>query len=310
MQVLPISIIQYNRFQTQNNNTTFGHIGQPITLKYAVEKRSYLIPERVLKEAKKLLAKSEQETKSLLEIHNEIYKPLLECKTLEEAQKLFPEFKDMTAEVIFERNTRYAREFKERTDKNFALKMLQEFWAKLKTKDEIAKEIGMKSRSSLDWPLEQIKFISYNPNYKILLRASDVEGNRIIASKTTAWNQAHPDLMYAHNKKATQGCKTEKYRNEQRDRILTRDKIHPERIEKIAKSSQETWDKCPKIKEAMAEFMSTCPAYMKQVIAKKRSGKKLNEYERRVNGAFFKEFWNKHPELKKIYADARKKSTN
>lgn len=306
MQVLPISIIQYNNFQTQNNNITFGHSGQPITLKYAVEKRGYLIPERVLNEAKKLLAKSEQETKSLLEIHKEIYRPLLECKTLEEAQKLFPEFKEMKLSVVFERNTRYAKEFKEKTDKNFALKMLQEFWANLKTKEEIAKELGMTNRTSLAWPLEQIRFVSYKPNYKTLLRASDVEGNRVIASKTTAWNAAHPDLMYAHNKKAAQACKTEKYRAEQRDRMFEYDKNNPERREKIAKSSQETWDKCPEIRKAMSEYAKTYPSYVKQIFNKQRQGRKLTDKENRVYKSFFKNFWLKHPEFKQAYANARK----
>ena len=40
---------------------------------------------------------------------------------------------EIEKEVKFIRNSRYKKEFMSRTDSNFALKMLQEVWAKLKT---------------------------------------------------------------------------------------------------------------------------------------------------------------------------------
>lgn len=308
MQILPINTLISNKnHKKSDNNTVFGYGGKPVTLKYIVEKRSEFLPKRVLDEALRILAKDSNSKISLLEIHKNLYKPLLECKTIEEAKTLFKEFENIKPEVTFERNSRYAKEFKEKAGDNFVLKVLQEYWAKLRNKDDIAQDFGMKNRSSLEWALKQVDFVGYKHNYKTLVKASDTEGNKLIASKTKAWNAMHPDLMYAHNKKAAQGCKTEKYKTEQRQRILEYDKQHPERKEKIRTSTKETWEKCPEIKKAMSEFLASCPVYIKKTIAKKRSGQKLNEFEQKINNLFFKEFWEANPELKKVYAEARKK---
>ena len=216
MQILSIQNYNYIYSSKPKLHPTFEKGAKPITLDYIVAKHEKLIPERVLLKAKEVLAKKRQEMPTLIDIHKETYAPLLSCKTLDEAKELFPEFSEMTENVVYKRKSRFAKEFKERTDENFALKMLQDFWAKLKTKEEIAQDLGMTSRSTLEWPLEQIGFVSYPSNYKTILRASDPEGNKIITSKTTLYNQLHPDLMYAHNKKAAQACKTPEYREAQR----------------------------------------------------------------------------------------------
>lgn len=308
MKIQPIQFNLYNNRPLTTSNPTFEGGGKPITLQYAVEKRAHLIPRRVLDEARKRLAAGGEQIISLMELHKEIYGPLLGYQTLRALQEdgKFPEFNKMTEGVSFERNSRYAREFQERTDENFALKMLQEFWVKLKTKDEIARDMGMTSRSSLEWPLKQIGFVSYNPNYKTLLNASDEEGNRLIASKTTAWNAAHPDLMYARNKHAAQGCKTEAYREAHSKRMKEYDILHPERREKIARSSKLAWDLCPEVRKAMAEFALTCPGFMRRIVVKHFKGQKLTVSEERTDKIFFKKFWTAYPELKEVYAKAKR----
>ena len=199
MQISSINYFNLVNYNKPYYQPTFEAGGKPIGLQYVLEKRSNLLPERVLAKAKEALSTSSTTMPSLMELHLSIYSPLLTCKTLAEAQEIFPEFSAMTQEVKFERNSRYAKEFYSRTDESFALKMLQKFWAELKTKDDIAQEFGMLNRNSLEWPLKQIGFVSFKPNYKTLLLASDEKGNQEIASKTTAWNALHPDLMYAKN---------------------------------------------------------------------------------------------------------------
>lgn len=307
MLVQPIKFNSYNNMGLKTSQPTFDGGGKPITLQYIVENRAHILPKRVLNATLSLLKTKEAQLPSLMELHRRIYAPLLSCKTLDEAKKIFPEFCEMKGSVEFQRDTRYSREFKERTDENFALKMLQDFWAKLKTKDEIAQEMGMRSRSTLDWPLQQIGFVSYHPNYKVILRASDEEGNQVIAAKTTAWNAAHPDLMRAKNKHAAQGCKTEEFKVAQSERIKEYDKLHPERREKISMNVKRAWEACPEIRSAMAEFALTCPGFMRRVVVKRFKGMELSQSEIRTDKTFFKMFWNAYPELKEVYAKAMKR---
>lgn len=307
-------ILSIPTFNIQNNNykntqPTFEAGGKPITLQYILEKRSNLLPERVLQAVKAELAKGSSKTRSLLEIHRAIYEPILKYTSLEALKEdaAFPEFKDIKPFVLFERNTRYAKEFKERTDKNFVLNMIQEYWGNLKTKDEIAQSFGMKNRNSLEWALKQIDFVSFPPNYRTLLKSSDEEGNREIASKTSAWNALHPDLMYARNKHAAQGCKTEEYRKAQAQRMKEYDKEHPERREKISISGKEAWAKCPEVRQAMSEFAAQSSSFLRHIVMKRFSGVKLTNKEDRISRGFFKRFWQTHPELKAVYAEAKKK---
>ena len=306
-----INFIQNHLYYNQpnpNSSPTFSAQGKPLTLKYIVEKRSNLLPARVLENVKKCLLTPTPESKSLLTLHRETYAPLLECKTLDEVKSLYPEFKDIKDEIIFKRpNSTYAKSFTERIqNENFALKMLQEIWANLKNKDDIAKEYGMNSRSSLDWALGQINFIPLSSNYKKILVASDAEGNKTIADKTRAWNALHPDLMYAHNKKAAQGCKTEQYREAQSERIKKYDIEHPERREKISNALKEGWQKCPEVRKAISEFSKNESSFLKNALAKKSTNKKITEKEERAIAGFYKRFWDTHPELKAVYAEARK----
>ena len=302
MNILPVLNINTNKYQLVS--PSFSAKGKPITLQYVVERRSSLLPPRVLERAKQLVAECPQaHLPSLLEIHREVYAPLAECKTLDEAKALFPEFASVKETVDFERDSVYARKFKERTDKNFALTMLKEFWVNLKNKEDVAKALGMPSRSSLDWIFKQINFVSYPNNYKTLLKASDEEGNRLIASKVSAWNAAHPDLMYQHNKHAAQGCKTIEYRLAQSARMKKYDIENPERREKISVSITEAWDKCPQIKDAMKLEIEQKP-YIRPIMMKKAKGD-LTEQETILLKQFYKNFWDAHPEFKQMFSEAR-----
>lgn len=304
MNIASIQTYKNNSYVSYYNAPSFSGRGKPITLQYIVENRSHLLPPRVLERAKQLVAECPQaHLPSLLEIHRELYAPLAECKTLEEAKAMFPEFASVKETVSFERNSIYAKNFRERTDKNFALNSLKESWVNLKNKEEIAKSFGMPSRTSIDWLYKQINFVSYSNNYKTLLRASDEDGNRVIASKVKAWNAAHPDLMYQRNQHAAQGCKTVEYRLAQSERIKNYDKLHPERKEKISASITEAWDKCPQIKDAMKLEIEQKP-YIRPIMMKKAKGD-LTEQETILLKQFYKNFWDAHPDFKQMFSEAR-----
>lgn len=304
-----ISFIPYNRIYNNvprtQNNPTFEAKGKPLTLEYIVENHEKLLPERVLNAVKNVLKEKINPLPSLKEIHTEVYKPLLECMTLSQAKFIFPEFRKINDEVVFEHNSARAKNFKEHVGDNFPLKMLQEYWAKFRNKDDIAKDFGLNSRSSIDWALKNIEFVCYDKNYKTLVKASDEIGNRSMASKTKAWNASHQEEMYARNKKAAQSCKTEEFRKEQSERMKKYDEKHPERREKIAKSSKDAWDLCPEIKEAMKEYTKTLPTYIRGVLKKDHNHIPLTTNEIKIKMGFFKGFWEKYPEFKEQFKKAR-----
>lgn len=298
------NISTYN-YSNHVNSPAFGKGGKPITLQYVIEKRSYLLPERVRTIVNELLKQSNVELPSLIEVHKIAYAPLMACKTLDDAKKLFPEFEKVKDEVEFVRDTVYSKNFKSKTDDKFSLDMLKKFWAELKTKDDIAYDLHMKGRNSLDWALKNINFVSFPSNYKTLLKASDEVGNREITSKTKKWNAEHPELVKKHNKIAAQGCKTPEYRETQSKRMITYDKQNPQRREKISKYAKRVWELCPDVKAAMANFAKTESAYLRGLITKKCRGELLTDTEAKYMQAFFKRFWRAYPECRNSYAKAR-----
>ncbi len=306
MQIFSIQNYSNNSYSLKSKSQpTFEKGGKTLTLEYIVSKHEKLIPERVLLKAKEVLAKTWQKKPTLIDIHKETYAPLLSCNTLDEAKALFPEFSEMAEKVVYKRKSRFAKEFKERTDENFALKMLQEFWAKLKTKEEIAQDFGMTSRTTLEWPLEQIGFVSYPSNYKTILRASDPEGNKIITGKTKLYNQLHPDLMYAHNKKAAQACKTPEYREAQRQRMLEYDSKHPERIQKISEHSTIMWQEAAEVRKEMSEYITKNePIEVRRIFAKKIKGIPLRAAEYRMVRGAYSRFWEANPQLRQNLSEA------
>lgn len=300
-----MKISLFNNNFNNNNNLSFSANGKPLRLAYILEKRSYLLPERILESAKL----QKDPNKSLLEIHKEIYAPLLECKTLDEAKKLFQEFDGILDIYPFERNSvnkklldAYMKDSKE----TFALKMLKEFWANLKTKTEIINELGLRNTTALEWALEKINFLTFANNYRSLIKASTVEGNELKAAKTRAWNAAHPDLMRAHNKKAAQAWKRPELRDEQSRRIKEYDKKHPERRQKISDFDKKTWDLCPEIKLAFSVFKEEQTPFLRNALNKKTNKKPLTDTEKRAIKGFYKRFWDSHPECKAMLKEAKR----
>ena len=285
----------------------FNGGGKPIDLRYIYQKHQKIIPPRVLKEVESILKRNPKDLPSLIEVHKKNYAPLLECETLEQAKEMFPEFEGIDdVKIAYQK-----RSFKDENPKldirnNFALTVLQEYWAKLRTQDEIAKDFGLGSRNTLKWALDKVGFIGFNSIYKTILKSSDVERNKLIASKTSAWNALHPDLMYAKNKHAAQFNKKPEYRARQSQLMKEYDIAHPERKEKISRFSKLTWQKCPEVAKAMSDFVKDGSAYLKKVVKKQMTGVALSESEKRASKGFFARFWQAYPDMKLIYQEARR----
>ena len=216
----------------------------PIDLNYVLKERSHLLPPRILEEVKRIVSSKPEKLPTLKEVHQRIYAPLLECKTLEEAQKTFSEFEGVKeATVSFERITGNIKKLKEGgfLEEGFSLKILQELWANLKSQDEIAKGLGLKDRNAITWVLQKIGFVNYDTNYKTLLMASSPDTRAIISGKTLAWNASHPDLVRARNKKAAQGMKKPENREAHSRRMKQHFIDHPERREQVSENSTRYW---------------------------------------------------------------------
>lgn len=304
-----ISSIQYTPYQ-RHTTPNFQGRKAPIGLDYVLKNHMSLLPERVSNQVKKIISQNSTQTPTLKDIHKQIYSPLLECKTLAEAQKLFPEFANMSeADISFKRITGNIKKLKTSgaLENNFSLKMLQEFWGNLKSQDEVAKELGLKDRSAIQWVLQKIGFVNYKSNYKTLLMSSDPETRAVISAKTVAWNAAHPDLMYAKNKHAAQFCKTQEYRDAHSLRMKEYDKAHPERREKISAYDKKVWDLCPEIKAAMTDYKNAQSNAVKAILNKQAHKDKLTTDEKRIIKSFYKGFWQNYPELRQVFKEAHAK---
>lgn len=296
----------YNYNNCQNNfsyQQSFGAKGKPLDLKYIYNHHSKLLPERIRNVVKTLISEDSDTKVSLLDVHKTIYGPILSCKTLAEAKALYPEFKDVLPMVELRHGAG-----KSIMSENFGLKMLQEYWGNLKSKDEMAQSLGLKNRSSLDFILKKINFVPASLNYKKLLKASDEVGNREIAEKTKAWNALNPEKRRELNKHAAQGCKTPEYRAAQAARMYEYDKLHPERRQKIGEHSKRMWELCPEVRVAMSDYDKEQEAIFCVILGKHARKEKLSPNEARMMSIFYKRFWNAHPQLKELLSEANRKA--
>lgn len=273
-----------------------------INLLYILNNKKNNVPERILRRITNIVNTREKfEFPTLIDLHLKTYAKLLDCKTLTDAQRKFPEFNEvLDINVLNKRRMKFLND-EEVNPQGLSLRLLQEYYGKLKTQAEIIMEMKFPSKQSLQSVMEKIKFPVFPKNYRILITASDEKGNAEIARKVRAYNQLHPDLVRVHNKMAAQGTKTEKYRKEQSVRIKKYDKEHPERRAKIGLFYKEVWSRIPEIKAALKdEFRFSNPVFY-SIAQKERSGQKLNEKEIGLKKEFFKKFWDRYPDFKKLY---------
>ena len=222
----------YNSYNTHSLcNASFGS-AKDINLKYIHSKRLYLLPKRMQDIVDKIIKNNIEYKGSLRDLHLSVYKPLLECKTLDEARNIFPEFKDvLELNNVTQRGTANLRKIKEKMPlSDFSLYMLKERWGKLKTMQETANDLGFNSRCAISWFAEKSRIPDLGKNYQALLKASDEEMNAAIAAKTKAYNQKHYEY------------------------VLTRNRALSEQSRELnTLIAKEAWKRLPLIREALAD---------------------------------------------------------
>ena len=197
----------------------------------------------------------------------DIYSNLKKCKTLEEAQELYPEFREvLNANDIIKHKSINVKKIEQKIpSKDFSLYILKQKWGELKTLTEIAEELGLKSRSSLGWFMDKIKFPDLTSNYQTLLKASDPKLNEVITQKTKDYNKKHPEKILEHNRMLAQ---------------------RQELIQMNKELAEIMWEKMPNLKTAMSDFKRLNPDISKK--------------------DFSAAFWAAHPEFKEEMSKIRK----
>ena len=236
-----------------------------ITLKYIKKNRFYLLPERMQKVVEKVMASSYEKEPSLRDLHLMTYRPILDCKSLEEVKNIFPEFREvLQANAVVQRNSSNFRKIQQQISmKELSLFLLKERWGSLKTMDEIAKQLGLKGKSTLDWLFDKIRIPDLGKNYQNLLKSSDDVMNNQISQKVKAYNAANPQKIIEHNRKLSSSKRC---------------------IDLNRELTLQMWDRMPELKKAMGDFRREHP---------------------KLRDGFYQAFWDSHPEFKQEVSKVR-----
>ena len=249
----------YNSENSFQSSPSFG-AAKDITLEYVLKHRERLLPERIRRKAKIFVSKKDKikTLPTLKQLHESTYSKLLECNTLSAAQNFYPEFKEiLQVNVVLSKTSKNIKKIEEKVPlKDLSLYILKERWGKMKTLNEIAQQLGLKDRSALGWVLEKIQMPDLGKNYQALLKASDEEGNRIIASKVKAFNSQHRDLILAHNRQIAQNA-----RNKALNSMIAKEAW--KRLSHVQDALKE-FSKTTNSEERFAEFWAQYPQYAKE----------------------------------------------
>ena len=152
-----------------------------INLKYIYENRMYLLPDRIKKQVADIVENGKNISYTIRDIHIKTYSPIQECKTLDEAGNLFPEFRQVLNlnSVIVHKTPNVKEIMKHIPLEEFSLFVLKERWCSLKTLDEVSASLGLKSRAALGWFLDKIHMPDLGKNYQTILKASDEKLNNV-----------------------------------------------------------------------------------------------------------------------------------
>src|SRR5574344_1744413 len=148
-----------------------------INLKYIYKNRMNLLPTRMQQKVKDIVEKGGDCFQSLRDLHINTYSQLSECKTLSEAQNLYPEFREvLQANAVVKHKSPNIKKVESQIPlEEFSLNLLKSRWADLKTMDELGK------------------------SYQALLKASDEKLNNDISQKVKNYHKTHYDAMLRHN---------------------------------------------------------------------------------------------------------------
>lgn len=189
-------------------NKNFGSADN-INLKYIEKNRMYILPKRMQDTLLAELKKGNPDNLSLRDLHLKTYAEILDCNSLDELKNKYSEFGEvLQANAVIKHKSPNVKKIMEVMSlEDLSLFLVKERWGKLKTTDEIAKELGLKDRSAINWFLDKIQLPRFEKNYTALLRASDEALNKELSDKIKSCNQGRQDAVWAHNKKIAEQSK-------------------------------------------------------------------------------------------------------
>lgn len=291
--------------QNKNYYTPNFTAASDITLKYVLTKRAQYLPESMLGEIKKICTSNPKELPTLQEVHQRVYQPLFNAKSLEEAKAIFPEFRDVIDILTLKDNrSKAVKAIKTKIPlENFTLQYLKQLYQPQKMED-LVKIYDLPNRSILSWLNQKLKIKKLCSSYIQILKLSDEKENQRIAELSRQAIFANPQAQQKRLAKAAESHRTPEYRAKKRQEMIDFYKRNPEAANKTRFISKETWKKCPEIRKALAEFKNGKSTYI-QAILTKTQYKNATPTERRIIRGFYKEFWKTHPDMKEQYRKAR-----
>lgn len=290
--------------QVQKSNITF-QAAADINLRYIVKNHSKHLPQRVLERAIELCKSGAEELPPLYQLHADIYAPLMEAKSLESAQQLFPEFEGVIdlPKLNVKRSKALDAIHKCMPADLFTLDLLQKLY-KPNTLDSLVTTYGMTNRSLITWLIDKLNITKLSSPYlKLLMMSNEAENSRIAECSRQALLR-DPETQQKRLQKAADTHRTPEYREKKRQEMIDFYKRNPETAKRTGLISKLTWDKCPSLKKALSLYTSQVSAMVKSILCK-RNYTELTQVEQRILSGYYKGFWESNPEFRKIYQEAR-----
>lgn len=276
-----------------------------LNLKYILKNHSSELPISMAKMMRGLCELDLNKLPTFQELHNYVYKNLQNAKSLEEVKKLYPEFKDVIDLKDYKTNhSKAIRDIKDRMPlEGFTLDFIQKLYAP-STMEDLVKFYGVKNRSSLTYLAESLGIKKLSKTYLQLYKLSNEVENERFAKQAQSYVRT-PEARAKCNERAAAAHRTPEYRAKKRQEMKDFYKRNPQVAEKTAKISKMTWDNCPEVKAAFAEYRAHLDPSTKRILSKGLVGEKMSDFERRVFGGAMKEFWESHPQMRNIYQQRR-----
>lgn len=282
-----------------------------ISLRYVYETRAQYLPKRMLNEIKKLIDSGEENLYTLQELHNKVYRRLLQAESLDEVKEHYPEFREVkSAEGLAASRSKAIKAIQDIMPlENFSLSLLKKLYTPTPT-DKIVQEYGFTNRNLLSWLMNKnrLNIPKLNGSYIILVKMSNEEENQKAAEITRNALQADPERRERFFQSAAEGHRTPEYAERHSKKIKSFYDRNPERRLRTGRISSRVWELCPEVRTALSDYTRQQSSYVQYVVRLAQSHKKLNEEEKRTLHGFHQRFWDEHPELKKAYSEARKQA--
>lgn len=275
-----------------------------LNLKYILDTHQKELPESILVRVLKLVELETEKLPTLKDLHDYVYKHLQSAMSLDDIRK-YSEFANVTDLKDYRtRHSKAIASIKQNMPiENFTLDFIKKLYLPTKM-DDLVKIYGVNNRSSLEYLAESLGIKKLSGMYLNLYRLSDEVENARFAKQAQSYVRT-PEARKKCNERAVAAHRTPEYRAKKRQEMIDFYKRNPEVAEKTSKISKMTWDNCPEVKEAFGEYRKFLDQSTKRILTKGLLGEKMNSFERKVFGGTMKEFWESHPQMRKIYQERR-----